>query len=305
VATRIHSFGEEANLFRGKRIGRIALAALLGGSTLAGIVPGLSDVAGAVPPPEQETAEFCEGVPEDNPFTDVDESNVHFDNILCLLASEVTTGTSATTYNPSGQVSRAQMSSFIARMIDKLFELSNGTTTPLPAAPAESEFTDLAGTEPHTDNINRLAEADVVEGTGGGLFNPTGNVSRAQMASFIIRALEFATGLDLSSDENFFSDDDTATAHEDNIDALAALGIAIGDGQESYNPTGDVSRAQMASFIIRAFAELFDRDLIESLFATAGITVDPSGLNSDIHGSSEYRAHLVKVMAKRAVEALA
>jgi carbon-monoxide dehydrogenase medium subunit len=35
-----------------------------------------------------------------------------------------------------------------------------------------------------------------------------------------------------------------------------------------------------------------------------GITIDPSNLNSDIHGSSEYRAHLVKVMAKRAVEAL-
>lgn len=42
-----------------------------------------------------------------------------------------------------------------------------------------------------------------------------------------------------------------------------------------------------------------------SASALDGINVDPSGLNSDIHGSSEYRAHLVKVMAKRAVEALA
>jgi len=35
--------------------------------------------------------------------------------------------------------------------------------------------------------------------------------------------------------------------------------------------------------------------------ALAGITVDAGGMNGDIHGSAEYRAHLVTVMAKRAV----
>ncbi|MEI9992933.1 MAG: xanthine dehydrogenase family protein subunit M [Rhizomicrobium sp.] len=35
--------------------------------------------------------------------------------------------------------------------------------------------------------------------------------------------------------------------------------------------------------------------------AVAKIAVDASGLNSDIHGSAEYRANLVTVMAKRAV----
>lgn len=37
--------------------------------------------------------------------------------------------------------------------------------------------------------------------------------------------------------------------------------------------------------------------------AVANIKVSPSNLNSDIHGSAEYRAHLVTVMAKRAVAA--
>jgi carbon-monoxide dehydrogenase medium subunit len=35
--------------------------------------------------------------------------------------------------------------------------------------------------------------------------------------------------------------------------------------------------------------------------AVAGIKVDASAMNGDIHGSAEYRAHLVTVMAKRAV----
>ncbi|MEO1093068.1 MAG: xanthine dehydrogenase family protein subunit M, partial [Pseudomonadota bacterium] len=35
-----------------------------------------------------------------------------------------------------------------------------------------------------------------------------------------------------------------------------------------------------------------------------GLTVDPSALNADLHASAAYRAHLVKVMATRAVQAL-
>jgi carbon-monoxide dehydrogenase medium subunit len=37
--------------------------------------------------------------------------------------------------------------------------------------------------------------------------------------------------------------------------------------------------------------------------AVANITIAADGLNSDIHASAEYRAHLVSVMAKRAVAA--
>jgi carbon-monoxide dehydrogenase medium subunit len=37
--------------------------------------------------------------------------------------------------------------------------------------------------------------------------------------------------------------------------------------------------------------------------AVAGVKQSATDLNSDIHGSAEYRAHLVTVMAKRAVAA--
>ncbi|MBV9653013.1 MAG: carbon monoxide dehydrogenase, partial [Acetobacteraceae bacterium] len=35
--------------------------------------------------------------------------------------------------------------------------------------------------------------------------------------------------------------------------------------------------------------------------AIAGITTPADGLNSDIHGTAAYRAHLIGVMARRAV----
>ena len=37
--------------------------------------------------------------------------------------------------------------------------------------------------------------------------------------------------------------------------------------------------------------------------ALAGVDIDPAEMNSDLHGSAQYRAHLTAVMARRAVEA--
>jgi carbon-monoxide dehydrogenase medium subunit len=37
--------------------------------------------------------------------------------------------------------------------------------------------------------------------------------------------------------------------------------------------------------------------------AIAGVKVPASGLSSDLHGSAEYRAHLVNVLAQRAAAA--
>ena len=39
--------------------------------------------------------------------------------------------------------------------------------------------------------------------------------------------------------------------------------------------------------------------------ALAGISIDPEGLNADIHAGTEYRAHLITVLARRAVTAAA
>jgi carbon-monoxide dehydrogenase medium subunit len=61
--------------------------------------------------------------------------------------------------------------------------------------------------------------------------------------------------------------------------------------------TGAASCVFRESAMEAALAKSFTPD------AVAAIKVSPSNLNSDLHGTAEYRAHLVTVMAKRAVAA--
>ena len=74
-------------------------------------------------------------------------------------------------------------------------------------------------------------------------------------------------------------------ARQDNGDVRVAVTGAGADGVFRHH---DMETALAASW---------------SPDALAGIAVDPSGLLSDIHAGAEYRANLVKVMAKRAVAA--
>ena len=53
-------------------------------------------------------------------FDDVEEGNVHSDNIWVVAELEISTGTSETTYNPSGPVQRDQLASFLMRTLDRI-----------------------------------------------------------------------------------------------------------------------------------------------------------------------------------------
>jgi len=116
-----------------------------------------------------------------------------------------------------------------------------------PAGAGGDTFPDDDGSI-HEANIELIAEAAITQGCGTGLFCPDDLVTRAQMASFVVRALGY---LD-DGGGDLFTDDD-GLIHESNIDLLAGAGVTLGCGAGLFCPDDPVTRGQMASFIARAF----------------------------------------------------
>ena len=175
-------------------------------------------------------------------FTDVKDFP-HRSNIRRIAEAGVTKGCNPPAndrFCPNRAVTRAQMASFLARALR------------LPA-PSRDYFTDDDGTT-HEDNVNRLAEAGVTKGCNppaNDRFCPNRVVTRAQMASFLARALRLP-----APSRDYFTDDD-GTTHEDNVNRLAEAGVTKGcnpPANDRFCPDRVVTRAQMASFLARALA---------------------------------------------------
>ena len=169
-----------------------------------------------------------------------DDGNPHERAIDCLRWWGVASLSSDASYRPMNGVTRAQMASFLAKAIDG----SGGTLAPA----SRDHFPDDTGS-PHEASINRLAEAGVVSGSSG-LYRPEQPVSRAQMATFLVRAVKVATGEALAATRDYFPDDD-ASPHHPSINAAAAAGLASGAAGGGYAPELTVRRDQMASFLAR------------------------------------------------------
>lgn len=107
-------------------------------------------------------------------------------------------------------------------------------------------FDDIGGST-HREAIIRLAEAEVTKGCDDRLYCPARSVTRAQMASFIAAALQLAP-----VDGADFTDVPDGSIHEGNIYALVQAGIAGGYADQTFRPTEQVTRAQMASFLAEA-----------------------------------------------------
>jgi hypothetical protein len=165
------------------------------------------------------------------PFSDI-YGSVFYADIVWLYEAGITGGCGSGRFCPNAWVTREQMASFLVRALD------------LPAATDDHFWDD--GASMHEPDINALYEAGITGGCGQGQFCPSQPVSRAEMASFLSRALVLA-----ASDENAFWDDN-GSMHEPNINAVAAASIASGCADGRYCPDDHVTRAQMAAFLHRA-----------------------------------------------------
>ncbi len=109
-------------------------------------------------------------------------------------------------------------------------------------------FPDTAG-DPHVDNIEALVEKGFASGYADGTYRPQRPVTRGQLATLIA----VARNLEPAKGSAGFTDT-AGTTHEAAIEAVVQAGIASGYGDGSFRPDDPVSRGQLATFLVRAYA---------------------------------------------------
>ena len=175
-------------------------------------------------------------------FGDVDGSSVHAGAIEQLASEGVFDGTECDGggFCPGEPLQRWVMAVWLVRILDGVD----------PEPGTRSRFADVeAGVwwEPY---VERLAELGVTAGcaTAPERYCPHRSVTRGQMATFLGRAYGLA-----DADPAGFVDTGGGT-HEASIDALYAAGVTAGcaTGPLRYCPQKSVTRAQMATFLLRA-----------------------------------------------------
>ena len=113
-------------------------------------------------------------------------------------------------------------------------------------AVCQTPFTDIASSS-FVNDIIWAWDEDITVGCSPILYCPAEAVTRGQMATFLVRALDLP-----STSTDYFTDDD-GTTHEANINRLRAAGITNGCTPTKYCPDRPVTRAEMASFLRYAF----------------------------------------------------
>ena len=111
------------------------------------------------------------------PFTDVKAGSYYYDAVLWAVENGITKGTSATEFSPDQNCSRAQIVTFLWR------------SEKSPAAGTVNPFTDVKSDAYYADAVLWAVKEDVTKGTTSTTFSPDDNCTRAQIVTFIYRAL--------------------------------------------------------------------------------------------------------------------
>jgi len=139
----------------------------------------------------------------------------------------------------------------MALFLNRTFE-AVGHVDEVPGNP--QGFTDIGGLSAEAQKaINQLKELSITSGTSPTTYEPQGLLTRAQMALFLTRLMH-AEGIVLpdGSDQGFTDIGGVSPEAQKAINQMKQLGITSGVTPTTYDPSGTVTRAQMASFLARS-----------------------------------------------------
>jgi uncharacterized repeat protein (TIGR03803 family) len=183
-------------------------------------------------------------------FADVPEANLFHDFVESLFRHGVTAGCGVGTFCPDNLVTRAQMAVFLLKAIE------GGCYDPVLCT---GVFGDVACSPTRAFAVQWIEELHLRGITAGCntsplLYCPDEPVRREQMAVFILKA-KHGSGYAPPPCTGVFEDVLCPSPYAAWIEQLAAENITAGcqENPPLYCPASSVTRAQMATFLVRAF----------------------------------------------------
>ena len=174
------------------------------------------------------------------PFTDVNTGDWFFDYVAYVYANGLMDGTSATTFEPNGTMTRAMLVTILWRMEGE------------PVVNYLLPFTDVDGVAWYAEAVRWASSEGIVEGVSDTSFAPNAEITREQLAAILWRyAGEPATAANLAG----YADGASVSAYA--VDAMrwcVEHGIITGTTAATLEPQGTATRAQAAAMLMR-FAE--------------------------------------------------
>ena len=173
----------------------------------------------------------------ENPFTDVPSGAYYEDAVIWAVKKGITSGTSATTFNPDGSCTRAQAVTFLWR--------AAGSPEPKSAA---MPFTDVPADAYYAKAVAWAVENGITKGTSDTTFSPDASCTRAQIVTFLWRA----GGSPAVSGNSAFSDVASDAYYAAAVAWAEKNGVTGGIGGGLFGSDNTCTRAQIVTFIYRS-----------------------------------------------------
>lgn len=113
-----------------------------------------------------------------NPFEDIQPGDYFYSAVLWAAEKGITSGTSATTFSPNSQVTRAQA-------VAILYQYAGA-----PAAAYANRFADVFAEDYYAKAVSWAAENGVTSGTSATTFSPNAVCTRAQIVTFLYQTMK-------------------------------------------------------------------------------------------------------------------
>ncbi len=175
----------------------------------------------------------------ENPFTDVPAGEWYFDPVLWAVEKGITTGATATTFDPNGKCLRGHVVTFLWR--------AAGSPEP---TKTENPFTDVKESDFFYKAVLWAVEKGITNGLTATTFGPYAECNRAQVVTFLWRAMEKPAP---ASTEHPFTDVAEDQFYFQPMLWAVENGITNGLTATTFGPNTTCNRAQVVTFLYRAY----------------------------------------------------